>query len=40
MPAPWGEAVTLQPLSTLQERELFDFHEEIELGYVVFLDLQ
>lgn len=36
MPAPWGEAVTLQPLSTLQEHELFDFHKEIELGYVVF----
>ncbi|EPY82434.1 hypothetical protein CB1_000654015 [Camelus ferus] len=31
-----GKAVTLQPLSTLQESELFDFHKEIELGYVVF----
>lgn len=35
VPAPWG-GVTRQPLSAPPERELFDFHKEIELGYVLF----
>lgn len=28
--------MTSQPLSALQESELFDFYKDIELGYLVF----
>jgi hypothetical protein len=34
--APWGKVLTPQPLLTLPQSELFDFHKEIESGYLVF----